>query len=62
MEVWGERGYSGEGGRLGVGGGLVSREGNKVGVGWGRVGVGCGRVGVGGGIVEREVDWVWEGV
>ena len=31
-----------------MGGGLVSREGNKV--------------GVGGGIVEREGDWVWEGV
>ena len=31
-------------------------------MGWGRVGVGSGRVGVGGGIVEREVDWVWEGV
>ena len=57
--MWGERGYSGEGGRLGVGGGLVSREGKIVGLGWGRV-------------VEWEwdgvewewevVEWEWEGV
>ena len=37
------RGYSGERGRLGVGGGLVRREGNIVGVGWGRVGRGGSR-------------------
>ena len=59
MEVSSERGYSGEGGRLGVGRGLVSREGKIVGVGWGRV-------------VEWEwdgvewewevVEWEWEGV